>query len=219
MTKAKKERLGKGKAARPLDVGQIVRRLRLEKGLSGAELCRRGKGIDPKTLVALEKGRIRNPSMVTLEALAKGFSMSVSDLFRRAEFDQRDYFSLGSQKGLFKMDLLPQGIQLISFTPLMEEFFCGKMILEGQKHFDEKLFGVDGAGAFFIMTLIGQFEGEIEGRRVTLKEGDNLYFFGGMKFRLVNALQRNSTLLLVAVPSCLRMPWAFRRQESSHPQS
>ena len=203
-------------SVRPLEIGPVVRSLRKERGLSGVELCRRGKGIDPKTLTALEKGRIRNPSMVTLEALAKGFGMSVSDLFRRAEFDQRDFFSLGSQKGLYKVDLPSQGIQLISFTPLMEELFCGKMILEGQKQFDQKLFGRDGAGAFFIMTLIGQFEGEIEGHKVVLKEGDNLYFYGGMKFHLANTLQRNSTLLLVAVPSCLKTQRAFRRQEQLH---
>jgi transcriptional regulator with XRE-family HTH domain len=215
MPMPRKEKLKKKKtSACPLEIGSVVRGLREEKGLSGVELCRRGKGIDPKTLTALEKGRIRNPSMVTLGALAKGFGMSVSDLFRRAEFDQRDHFSLGSQKGLYKIDLPSRGIQLISFTPLIEELFCGKMILEGQKRFDEKLFGRDGAGAFFIMTLIGQFEGEVEGRRVILKEGANLYFYGGMKFHLVNALQRNSTLLLVAVPTCLRLQWASRRQKS-----
>jgi len=186
----------------PLEIGSVVRQLREEKGLSGVELCRRGKGIDPKTLTALEKGRIRNPSIATLEALAKGFGMTVSDLFRRAEFDQRDFFSLGSQKGLYKIDLPSQGIQLISFTPLMEDFFCGKMILEGQKRFDEKIFS--GGGTFFVMTLIGQFAGEIEGRKVILKEGDNLYFYGGMRFYLTNALQRNSALLLVTSPSCLR---------------
>ena len=199
----RKEKADKVKtSARPLEIGSVVRRLREERNLSGAELCRRGKGIDPKTLTALEKGRIRNPSIVTLEALAKGFGMTVSDLFRRAEFDQRDHFSLGSQKGLYKIELPAQGMQLISFTPLMEELFCGKLILEGQRRFDEKLFS--GGGAFFAMTLIGQFEGEIEGRKVILKEGDNLYFWGGMKFYLANALQRNSTLLLVASPSCLR---------------
>jgi transcriptional regulator with XRE-family HTH domain len=201
MTKLQKNNPSKEKTARPIEIGPVVRRLREEKKLSGAELCRRGKGIDPKTLTALEKGRIRNPSIVTLEALAKGFGMTVSDLFRRAEFDQRDYFSLGSQKGLYKIDLPSQGIQLISFTPLMEDLFCGKMILEGQRRFDEKFFR--GGGAFFVMTLIGQFEGEVEGRKVTLKEGDNLYFWGGMKFRLSNALQRNSSLLLVTAPSCL----------------
>ena len=80
MPRMQRDKPEKGKAALPLDIGQAVRRLREEKGLSGAELCRRGKGIDPKTLVALEKGRIRNPSIVTLEALAKGFGMTVSFL-------------------------------------------------------------------------------------------------------------------------------------------
>jgi len=211
MPKSRKDKPEKIKTFRPLDIGKIVRRLREEKGLSGVELCRRGKGIDPKTLVALEKGRIRNPSVTTLEALAKGFEMTVSDLFRQAEFDQRDYFSLGSQKGACKIELSSQGIQLISFTPLMEKLFCGKMILEGQKRFDEKLLGE--GGAFFIMTLIGQFEGQVEGRKVVLKEGDNLYFYGGMKFHIANALQRNSTLLVVAAPSFLKAQRVFRRRE------
>lgn len=208
----KKEILVKEKAVRPLDIGRIVRRLREERNLSGVEFCRRGKGIDPKTLVALEKGRIRNPSMTTLEALAKGFGITVSDLFRQAELEQRNYFSLGSQKGVCKIDLPSQGIQLISFTPLTEALFCGKMILEGQKRFDEKLLS-GGGGAFFVMTLIGQFEGEVEGRKVLLKEGDNLYFYGGMKFHLANALQRNSTLLVVAAPSFLKARQVSRKRE------
>ena len=109
MPKSRKDKFEKMKhSGRPIEIGPVVRRLREEKGLSGVELCRRGKGIDPKTLVALEKGRIRNPSIATLEALAKGFGMTVSDLFRRAEFDQRDYFSLGSQKGLCKIELRPR---------------------------------------------------------------------------------------------------------------
>lgn len=197
--------------ARTLEIGTIVRKLREEKGMSGVELCRRGKGIDPKTLTALEKGRIRNPSIATLEALAKGFGMTVSDLFRRAEFDQRDYFSLGSPKGLYKIDLPSQGVQLVSFTPLMEALFCGKMILDGQKQFDEKLIGGSEAGTFFLMALVGQFEGEVEGRKVVLKEGDNLYFYGGMRFHLRNALQRNSTLFLVTAPSCFKTAAAYNK--------
>lgn len=205
MSTSRRERTEKIKTSvRPLEIGPLVRGLRQERGLSGVDLCRRGKGIDPKTLTALEKGRIRNPSMITLEALARGFGMSISDLFRRAEIDQRDHLFLGSPKGFCKVDLSSRGIQLISFTPLTEGLFCGKMIVEGQKQFDETLFGESICGAFFVMTLIGQFEGEVEGRKVTLKEGDNLYFFGGMKFCLTNAHQRNSTLLLVTAPSCLK---------------
>lgn len=201
-------------SVRPLEIGPAVRSLREERNLSGVELCRRGGGINSKTLTALEKGRIRNPSIATLEALARGFGMTVSDLFRRAEFDQRDYFSLGNQKGLYKIDLTSRGIQLISFTPLIEELFCGKVILEGQRQFDEKLFNKNGAGAIFVMTLIGQFEGDIEGRKVVLKEGDNLFFYGGMKCRFVNTLQRNSTLFLAASPSCLKISRILKRRGS-----
>jgi len=187
--------------AGPIHIGETIRRLREEKGLKGVELCRRGKGLDPKTLTALEKGRIRNPSMDTLMSAAAGFGMTVSDLFRRAEMNMPSYFSVGSQKGLYSVEFGARGIQLISFTPLAEDFFCGKLIFEGQKGIDEKL--LKHGGSFFAMTLIGQFEGEVEGKKILLKEGDNLFFRGGVRFRLSNILQRSSTLLLVTVPSCL----------------
>ena len=88
MSTLRKDKIEKRKTSvRPLELGSVVRRLREERGLSGAEHCRRGKGIDPEMLTALEKERIWNPSIATLEALAKGFGMTVSDLFRRAEFD------------------------------------------------------------------------------------------------------------------------------------
>ena len=202
MRKAKKVETITGKVLKnaSINVGAVVRRLREENGLSGVELCRRGKGIDPRTLTAVEKGRIRNPSVATLESLARGFGMTVSGLFRQAELDQPEYFSLGSQKGRYKIDFPSQGVQLVSFTPVTEDFFCGKMILEGQKGFDEKL--LKHFGAFFIMTLVGQLEGDIDGKKFLLKEGENLFFRGGMKFRIANALQRNSTFFLVTVPSC-----------------
>lgn len=184
-----------------INLNTSIRRLREEKGLSGVELCRRGKGLDPKTLTALEKGRIKNPSLATLQAVADGFGMTIGDLFRKAEMVEEAYFSLGSQKGFCKIDFAAQGVQLISFTPLAEHFFCGKIILENQKGFDEKLLGH--IGSFFAMTLIGQVEGHLEGKKIELKEGDNLFFHGGMKFKIVNVLQRNATLLLVTVPSCL----------------
>jgi transcriptional regulator with XRE-family HTH domain len=200
-TPRKDHKIEKRKAsAPPIEIGAVVRRLREEKKLSGAELCRRGKGIDPKTLTALEKGRIRNPSIVSLEALAKGLGMTVSGLFRRAELEREECFSRGTQKGLYKIELPFPGIQMISFTPLAEELFCGKLLVDPQKGFDERLLGR--SGAVFIQVLIGRFEGEIDGKEVALKEGDNLFFFGGMKVRMANALQRNGTLLLVTAPSC-----------------
>lgn len=202
MQTSQKNKISQNKDSERLNIGITIRHLREKKGLKGTELCRLGKELSPKTLTALEKGRIKNPSIVTLQAVAEGLGMTVSDLFRQAEMEKPAYFSLGSQKGLYEIDFAAHGVQLISFTPLAGDFFCGKLILESQKGFDEKLLGY--AGAFFAMTLIGQFEGVIEGKKVILKEGDNLFFYGGMKFQISNTLQRNSTLLLVTVPSFLR---------------
>lgn len=186
-----------------LDIGKTVRRLREAKGMSGVLFCKRARSMDPKTLTALEKGRIRNPSIATLRALAAGFGMTVSGLFREAELEHEAYFSRGTQKGLYKIELPFQGVQLISFTPLAEELFCGKILVDPLKSFDEKLLGLP--GAVFLQVLVGKFEGEVDGKAVELREGENLFFFGGMKFRMTNAIQRPGTFLLVTAPSCFVM--------------
>lgn len=190
-----------GKDPAALDIGAAVLALRQERGLKGVELCRRARGLDPKTLTAIEKGRIRNPSIVTLQALAGGFGVTVSELFRLAEILDEKHFRLGSQKGHYKMEFPAAGLQLVSFTPLAEEFFCGKIILGSEKCFDDSLF--EHKGSFFIMSLTGQIDGEIEGKKISLKEGGNIYFRGGIRFRLKNPLPRTTSLLLVTVPSCV----------------
>ncbi len=184
-----------------IDLAATVRRLRQEKRLSGVALCEKTKTLDPRTLTAFEKGRIKNPSIQTLKALAEGLDLTISDLFRQAEMQNEKYFCLGSQKGIYKMDFPSKGIQLISFTPLAKDFFCGKVILESQKEFDQTLLAH--SGSFFFLTLIGQFEGVIEGKGIVLKEGESLFFSGNMKFSLSNPLQRNSVLLLMTSPSFL----------------
>ncbi|OQA55421.1 MAG: helix-turn-helix protein [Candidatus Omnitrophica bacterium ADurb.Bin277] len=194
------ENPGKGIPA-ILDIGKTVRTLRAERGMSGVELCRRSGGLDPKTLTAVEKGRIRNPSIATLELLSRGLGTSVSGIFKRAEMLDNRYFLVGSQKGSYKVEFVSKGVQLISFTPLSREFFCGKIILESDREFGRALLGHQ--GVFFLLVLIGQVEGEMEGKKIVLKEGENLYCRGGMNFNLRNLHPRTASLLLVSVPACV----------------
>jgi transcriptional regulator with XRE-family HTH domain len=201
MSKPKTEQKTREKSPAPLDIGAAVLKLRQEMGLKGVDLCRRAKVLDPKTLTAIEKGRIKNPSVATLQALAGGFGITVSELFRHAELSDERHFRIGTQKGLYKMEFASKGIQMVSFTPLNEEFFCGKIILEGERGFDDSF--LSHKGAFFVMSLVGQVEGDVEGKTVPLKEGASLYLRGGMRFRLQNPAQRNASLLLVTVPSCV----------------
>ncbi|HOE68852.1 MAG: helix-turn-helix protein [Candidatus Omnitrophica bacterium ADurb.Bin314] len=183
-----------------INLGRSVLELRKERGLSGVELCRRSNGLDPRTLTAVEKGRIRNPSIATLEMIAKGLGVAVSGIFRRAEVSLPECFSQGTPKGLYRIAFPSKGVEFIAFSPSIDELFCGKVLVDPGKSFDGSI--LNGTGAVFLQTLSGRFEGKVDGRGVTLKEGDNLFFSGGMDVSFGNPLQRQGALLLVSAPSC-----------------
>lgn len=60
--------------------GLNVRRLRLKKGLSQVALAKKA-GLSPNYIGTLERG-IQNPSLKTLERLAKGLGCSMSETCR-----------------------------------------------------------------------------------------------------------------------------------------
>ncbi len=183
----------------PLDLGRTIRRLRQEKGLTGVRLCHLAGDLDPKTLTAVEKGRIRNPSIRTLLSISKGLGVTLADLFRQAESEVPSSFYLGSQKGAFQMEFPGWGIKVVSFTPFAEDFFCGKLIFDAQKKLDQTL--LKHPLPFFISTLVGRFQVTVEGKMADLKEGDNLFFNGALKHSFYNPLRRESVLLMVTAPS------------------
>lgn len=183
-----------------IHIGQAVRVLREKQRLTGAELCKRSGGLDPKTLTAVEKGRIRNPSILTLECLARGLGVTVSALFRQAELGSEKFFLRSSQKGVFHLQFDP-GIELVSFTPYTPGIFCGKFIIGGRKTLDRKLINFD--GIIFAMTLVGSFRVKMEKHDLELKEGENLYFRGSFDFSFNNPNYRNAVLLMMTSPSFL----------------
>lgn len=183
-----------------INLGQTVRLLREKQKLTGAELCKRSGGLDPKTLTAVEKGRIRNPSIQTLESIARGLSITVSSIFRQAELGSEKFFLRSSQKGVFHLQFAP-GIELVSFTPFVPGIFCGKFIIGGKKTLDRSLFHFD--GAVFAMTLVGSFRVKMEQHQLEINEGENLYFRGSFDFSFYNPNYRNAVLLVMTSPSFL----------------
>ena len=189
----------KSKAREKLDVGKAIRELREKKGLSGAELCRRSGGVDPATLSAIEKGRIRNPSLDLLQEISRGLGCLVRDLFTLAEMgiDRNYYF--GSQKGAFQIEFPKVGLKIVSATPPTAEFFCGKLILGPQRKVAGDL--LQCPAPIFLEVVMGQIEFGIEGERMVLKEGENIFFNGGLHHFLRNTSSRESALWLVTAPS------------------
>ena len=189
----------KGETQEEIRIGEAIRKLREKAGLTGAELCRRSGGMDPRTLTAIEKGRIRNPSIESLQGIAKGLGCLVRDVFTRAEMalDRNYYF--GSQKGVYQMEFSKLGLKVVSATPPIPQFFCGKFILAPRQIVAGELF--KRTAPLFLEVVMGQVEFGIEGEKLTLKEGENLLFNGGLRHSFRNTLNRESTLLIVTAPS------------------
>ncbi len=184
-------------------LGAIVREIRMEKNMTGAELCRKAPKLDPRTLTALEKGRIINPSLETLDAVAAGLGLKVSDLFIRREQRLMTVFQSGTQKGFFQMDFPSIGIKAVSFTPLIPDFFCGKFIFGSRKSLGPSL--LPPALAVFVSVLVGRFEILAGKSRVVLKEGENMFLKGGTGPVIQNLLERESVLSAVTLPSFLAL--------------
>lgn len=184
-----------------LEIGATVRRLRRERGLSGVALCRASGELDPKTLTALEKGRIRNPSIQTLRGVCAGLGLSISELFREAEMGLQTHLSKGTQKGSFTLEFPKKGLRIISYTPLVRDFFCGKLILQPRTRIEDEVLGQK--HPVYLAAMVGRIEVIVGGRSFNLKEGENLFFDGSLRHSLVNPLQRECTVLLVTAPSFL----------------
>lgn len=185
----------------PLDVCGVIRTLRKEKKMSGVSLCAQSEGLDPRTLTALEKGRIKNPSIKTLQSAAKGLGVTVSELFRRAETLQDHYLYQGSQKGLCQLDFPLFGVRMVSFTPFVNDFFCGKLILGPRKKIDQTF--LKSPLSIFVSVIFGRFEVVVESRPANLREGDNLFFNGILRHSFYNPLERESVMLFITSPSFL----------------
>ena len=184
-----------------LNLPDRIRHLRTVKQLTGVELCRRAGDLDPRTLTALEKGRIKNPSIKTLQSLSRGLNLPISDLFRDLELGSSRYFLRGSPKGEYHIDFPKLGVRLISFVPFIRDFFCGKMILAPRKTLGEGF--LKQPIPIFISVLIGRFEITVEESKHPLKVGDNLFFNGHLRHSFCNPSQRESVLWLVTAPSFL----------------
>ena len=182
-----------------IDLGRKIREMREKAGMTGAELCRRSGGMDPRTPNAIEKGRIRTPSIDTLQSLAGGLGCLVRDLFTQAELEVAQNYHRGSSKGLFQIDFPKSGVKLISLIPAIPHFFCGKMILAAKGKMEGQL--PVHSCPIFIEVIMGKIEVLIETENLILKEGDTLLFNGGMEHKIHNPFNRESVLWMVTAPS------------------
>ncbi len=182
-------------------LGPVIRAIRENKRLSAAEVCRRAGSLNARLLCAIEKNRVRNPSIPTLFSVAKGLGVSLGELFTALEIKQDEPIHSGTQKGAFSMELPAWGVRIVSFTPRAKPFFYGKFFLGPRKKFDQTM--LKHSYPIFFLALQGRFDVKIGDRSWVLKEGENIFFNAALAHTVTNALQRESALLVTTAPSFL----------------
>ncbi len=181
-----------------ISIGKTIRELRQKRGLAQIELSKR-TGIDPRTLAAIEKGRIITPSLSSLKQIAASLDIPLKDLFGKAEADGREAFFLGNQRGEYLLEWPRQRFRIISYLPRFSPLFAGKIVLENRGQCDSKTLPF--TGPVFIQIIFGKLTFCLEGKEYFLKEGQHVSFDGRLSYTLQNSALREATALIVTHPS------------------
>ena len=199
MEEAQKKKIG-------ISPGHMVRKRREILGWKGVELARRS-GIDPRTLDAIEKGRIESPSVRNLQALAKALGISVAAIFAEEQSEAERIFIGGNQKGHHTLEFQKDGFRLVCHTPLVPNLFVGKVILKGEAHIEPQKLPT--SGIIFVQAILGKFVLHFEGKDHLIHEGNYAFFDGHFPHHFSNPHYKESTFLLITAPSFLTRTKGF----------
>ncbi len=191
---------GKGTGNPGAEIGDVIRKLREDRGQRATQLAKRA-GIDPRTFAAIEKGRIKNPSLQNLRAIASALGVSPADFFYLAEATQFANLYHGSSKGEFSFQSADRKFHLVSFTPLIPYFFIGKVVMQANARIKADALPVK--GYIFLQVILGKLSVTVNEEEHFIKEGEHFLLNGRLPHQFVNSAMRESAFLLVTVPSFL----------------
>ncbi len=181
--------------------GAMIRDKRKLLGWKGVELARRS-GVNPRTLDAIEKGRIESPSIRNLEAIARALGVSVASLFVGTNSSDGDrIFIGGNQKGQHTLEFSKDGFRIVSYTPFVPNFFVGKVILKGETRIERRMLPT--SGTLFVQPIIGKLSVTFEGKDHLIREGNYVFFDGCFPHSFYNPQFKEAAFLLVTSPSFL----------------
>lgn len=183
-------------AENEIPLGRTIRELRVKRGLAQIALAKK-TGIDPRTLAAIESGRIVTPSLARLKQIAACLDTPLKNLFGRAE--AQGSFFLGNQRGEYTLEWPRQKFRIVSYLPKASPLFAGKIILESRGVCESQTFSF--RGQVFLQVIFGKMQFALEGNEHYLKEGQNILFDGRLNYAFSNPTLREATALIAAHPS------------------
>ncbi len=185
-----------------IDVGEVLKRLREEKGISLRQLAARS-GLSPNALSTIERGRV-SPSVSTLYKLADALGVPITAFFAPEHVRQPIVF--------VKQDTRRR----VPFTRGLWEGLGGEMFVGRVEPFLLTLesggssgpFNISHTGHEFVFCLRGQIEYFVEDQYYLLEPGDSLLFAAHLFHRWRNPGNNVTNVLIVLS--------GFTEQESPH---
>jgi len=161
-------------------VGQLLRKLRDERGISIRELSRIS-GLSANALSMIERGRT-SPSVSTLYRLTDALNVPITALFRQDQARQAIVFRSVSARTHVPFPLgVWEGLGGEAFVGRMQPFMLN--LESGAESGKEKIVHT---GSEFVLCLRGKLEYEVEGKFYSLEAGDGLLFAARLAHRWRN---------------------------------
>ena len=181
--------------------GRVIETRRKHMAMKGIELARKA-GINPRTLDAIEKGRIKSPSIDSLTAIANALGISVASLFVNENKGISEYlFLTGDQKGQETLEFPKAGFRVVCYTPLVSDLFVGKVILKGEANIEHRILPT--SGMIFVQVIIGKLVVNFDGKDQLIREGNYTFFNGSFPHSFHNPQFKETAFLLITTPSFL----------------
>jgi len=180
-------------------IGFNLKYYRKERGFTLKDLSHQS-GIKLVTLNAIERGRILNPSFTKIQAMASALGIPQDCLFAQPERPPSVF--KGNLKGAVEFHYKKEGLNLISYTPLMKELFIGKGSLKRScqidfKHFPRLTF-------LFVEVIFGKLEVKWKTEEYFLAEGENLSLHSPQQRVMRNPYRtRDTSFLIISSPSLI----------------
>jgi len=185
-----------------LPIGSILRDLRKKAGLTQKKLAEKA-ALDPRTLAAMETGRIQNPTLLNLKNLAEVFGLSLQNLFGLFESEQKSRLRVGSQTGEFSLEYPKNRFRIIAYLERQAPFFVGKLLVDSKGTVNSNSLALP--KQVFLQGVLGKLNFSLERKEFLLKEGQTLYFDGRLNYQFSNPLLREATALIITIPSFLNL--------------
>lgn len=161
-------------------VGQLLRQLREERGMSLRELSRIS-GLSANALSMIERG-LSSPSVSTLYRLTDALGLPITALFRQDQAQEPIVFRSVTNRTRVPFPLgVWEGLGGEAFTGRMQPFM---LTLESSAESGKEK--IVHTGHEFVMCLRGKLEYEVEGNFYTMEAGDSLLFTARLTHRWRN---------------------------------